>query len=286
MRPIIHIVLSLALTLLIVPFFILVSLPISLSKEPTKQLLQSVKVYEFITPVIQTRSIQHLSEDNSFYSQVLEKHVEEIITPEWIKYLGETLIDEGYSAILSNRIPSDVAIDITLLKNNYLGVLERTNISDLVPRFQTTLPDTIPLTILLEINSKELQSIFRQLQSIVQSAIFIAIALGLTLILTFTAISLLLSKEEILSLIATSFITGGTLLTLTPFIFHFVILSPFGLQFLLSKTIQLSESFFLTLGLLLLEKTVSVWLWVGLSLLMIGFLLRLFYLLKFDIDKA
>jgi hypothetical protein len=282
MRSFVQIILTFTFIFLLTTLLGLLSLLFVLSKEPTKDILKSAKIYEYIAPVIQSRCIHQLSGDNSFYEQVLEEYIDEIITPEWIQNLGETMLDEGYSIALHGKTPADIPIDISILKNNYISVLNGTEVKDLLPKFQTFLPDSVSLTSLLEIDQKELQSLIIQLQVVAQGVQLILLALIFTLILMIVLFSLVFSKPQILSLFSKSTIFCGLFFTIIPFVFHFIVLSPFGFEIIMNKQDTVLQTLTTAIGLLLIERVISVWIWIGLTLLGSGFAIRLVNITVFE----
>jgi len=205
----------------------------------------------------------------------MQNHIDEIITPEWVTYFGEMLLEEGHKVVMEGKRHQDLEIDLSLIKQNYLRVLEESDVPELIPHLNQTLPTTIPLSTLLTVSPATLDSSLTKVQGTVKAFTITIGAISLLLCFTVVLFVLFFPQKAILRQISyTTLITGAVLLSFS-FIFHFGILSRQGLANFSRTSPAFIQKLQLVIGFLILEQAVVWWVWIGLAALAIGWLIRI-----------
>jgi hypothetical protein len=239
------------------------------NKEKTKETLVSMNLYEYITPIVRKRSVQFLTHEDGFFKEVLEKNIDKIIEKDWIQNLTEKIIDEGFEVFYKEKDFENLDIEIIGVKENFLEVLNETDLRDNIEEIAEQIPDSVSLSQIMGIEESDLKNISLAIINLRKVIKWGVLVLSFLILLIVLLVFLSMENNKVLSFLLTNIFITSIFLFSLPFVYKNLILDSQFLSDFMNQISSNLQKILLITSLTFLDRLTKIWSFVGVLLLLI-----------------
>jgi len=229
-----------------------------------------MNLYDYITPVVRTRTVQFLAfEEEGIFKNIVETNIDQILSKNWIQHFTETVIDEMFEVFYKEKSFENLDVDISEIKNNFLGTLEETELEEGKEEIGQNIPDSIKLNLLLGIEENDFGNLSGTIIGLKRAIKWGVLVLGVLIFLIILIAFLAMKNSKAFNFLLINVLIVGLLLFSLPFGYKYLLLgSEFLTQFMSGITSTFVKILTIT-SLTFLDRLTRIWSFVGIILMLI-----------------
>ena len=245
--------------------------PIStvLTHENTKETFHTIKLYDRLVTIISSQWMAFNpieNPDDQLFESLIQDNATDIISADWVGVVGDQFIDEFFYSMKYDDAFTNFTVDLSPVKRNFISVLRQSDISNEIPKIESQIPDTIPISLLFGVDVRQINYLILEFEQVLTMFYYLRYILLVLLAGPFVVFVLIGKINDSMNWIMGTFLAVSLPYLVFPFVFKLFLISESGLYWLTNGYASFRETISVLVALSFVEQMMHTWTIVALTL--------------------